>query len=59
MEELLNGKEVTIIDINNNRTTGIIKVFVIIGMKRFCKVAVNEIIIYIAQDKIVAIIPLN
>jgi len=59
MEELLNGKEATIIDINNNRTTGIIKVFVIIGMKRFCKVAVNEIIIYIAQDKIVAIIPLN
>jgi len=59
MEELLNGKEATIIDINNNRTTGIIKVFVIIGMKRFCKVAVNELIIYIAQDKIVTILPLN
>ena len=46
-------------DINNNRTTGIIKVFVIIGMKRFCKVVANELIIYIAQDKIVTILPLN
>ena len=59
MEELLNGKKVTIIDINNKSITGIIKVFVIIGMKRFCKVAANELIIYIAQDKIVTIIPLN
>jgi len=59
MEELLNGKAVTIMDINNNRTTGIIKVFVIIGMKRFCKVVANELIIYIAQDKIVTILPLN